>query len=40
MTQDHLTNQQALDEMKTFGFNPSHYPALAAFVQAYKPATP
>lgn len=36
MTVDGFTNQQALDEMKTFGFNPSHYPSLAAFVQAYK----
>jgi protein tyrosine/serine phosphatase len=37
MTQDGLTNQQAFDEMKTFGFNQDHYPALAAFVQSYKP---
>jgi hypothetical protein len=40
MTYDHLTNQQAFDEMKTFGFNQDHYPALAAFVKAYKPTTP
>lgn len=40
MTYDHLSNQQAFDEMKTFGFNPDHYPALAAFVKAYKPSTP
>lgn len=36
MTVDHYTNEQAFDEMKSFGFNPSHYPSLAAFVQAYK----
>jgi tyrosine-protein phosphatase SIW14 len=34
---DKFTNTQALDEMKTFGFEPKKYPEFAAFVQAYKP---
>jgi hypothetical protein len=34
---DGLTNQQAFDEMKGFGFNPKKYPEFAAFVQSYRP---
>ncbi|MDB5095680.1 MAG: protein tyrosine/serine phosphatase [Cyanobacteria bacterium RYN_339] len=38
ITQDHLTNQQAFEEMKTFGFNKDHYPALASFVLNFQPS--
>jgi protein tyrosine phosphatase (PTP) superfamily phosphohydrolase (DUF442 family) len=40
MTKDGYTNQQALDEMKSFGFDPSDYPSLASFVQAFKASRP
>jgi protein tyrosine/serine phosphatase len=39
MTVDHLTNEQAFDEMKTFGFNPKKYPIWSNFVQSFKPAS-
>lgn len=35
MVHDHFTNDQAFTEMKSFGFNPQSYPALADFVQHY-----
>jgi protein tyrosine/serine phosphatase len=34
---DHYTNQQALDEMETFGFNPNKYKVWANFVKGFKP---
>lgn len=40
MVKNKYSNEQAFAEMKKFGFNPEHYPTLAAFVQAYKPAAP
>ncbi|MDB5101893.1 MAG: protein tyrosine/serine phosphatase [Cyanobacteria bacterium RYN_339] len=39
MTFDHLSNQQALDEMETFGFNPKKYATWANFVLGFKPAS-
>lgn len=38
MAHDGYTGQQALDEMKTFGFKPDKYPFFAKFVLNFKPA--
>ncbi|MNX92820.1 Tyrosine phosphatase family protein [compost metagenome] len=35
---DGYTGQQALDEMKTFGFKPERYPTFAKFVLGFHPA--
>lgn len=39
MTYDHLSNEQALAEMETFGFNPKKYPIWATFVKGFRPAS-
>jgi hypothetical protein len=37
MQHDGLTGEAALEEMKTFGFDPEKYPAYASFVLGFKP---